>query len=441
MNDAVWIYWFPIVIVVALASAFLGRTRGVALAVLASAYWLGMSLPNIQTPTSSMEILPLIGLLAGMIAIVATGWWMSTNHDSKATRKSGKTTDERGTPQKTQDIWDTLGEVITRLNDWLSTSQQRVDPWPEFGEALRSCLVAACGATHIRAYRLLATDDDQLYPLRRTDPDENDFPSTRSGIIGHVVTTGKSYYTEDPSQGSLVNELAESSERHCSWCFAIKQNHRTIGVVEVGALGDTPLTDKTRLPILEGVISTCWISLTESCRSRVAGFTDPVSGVLTHNAFINAAERSLQDSYDHGEPAVMMNISVEGLRTLADNGQWDLANQLLFEVSSEMKKRLRHDDEIGVFDGSRYLLLMRRVDSELAVLIADQLMNKLTKICENNERWGTNISVRCGLAGTGVGRPPLATLVAKANDNCQIARKQGETIISDVVPIQEGSQG
>ena len=433
MSEHLWPYWFPIILGVGVASAYLGRPRGTLIGILGAVYWLGLSVSALSDITS-LTPLAFAGLLAGAATIIATGYGMGKSEQIRNTPKPQPKPPigDNKTIEHPDSAWDTLSEIITRFDNWITTNQHQVDPWPDFGELLRSTLVTACGAKHIRAYRLLTTDDSQLYPLRRTDPDEKDFPSARGGILGHVVTTGKSYYAGDPAQGALIDELANDSNLNITWCFAIKQNHRTIGVIQVGEMSDTSIMDRSKLPLIEGIITMCWTALTESCRSRLAGFTDPVSGVLTHTAFVQAGKQSLQSSYDHGEPVALINISVEGLRTLADNGQWDLANQVLYEVSSVLKERLRQDDEIGVFDGSRFLLLMRRVDSELAILITKQLIAKLNTICDDRDRWGNTLSVRCGLAGSGVSQPTLRTLISRASQNCMKARKQQVPIVSDL---------
>ena len=99
---------------------------------------------------------------------------------------------------------------------------------------------------------------------------------------------------------------------------------------------------------------------------------------------------------------------------MADHGQWDLANEMLYEISAVLKQRVREDDEIGVLDGSRFLVLMRRVDSELAMLISRQLMDKMVEICADTQRWGTHKQVRCGVAGSGLATPRLRDLVERA---------------------------
>ena len=435
MNAAEWLNWFPIALAITLAAALLGRRRATPAMVLGALYWVVLSSApgaNLGEPRGLLEV------LVGAVAIVALGWWVGGHH----IRTAGST-DRLGQavgPAYGHDDWTPVVDAISDFDNWLAANRQRPDPWPDFGEFVRSILHRTCQAKHIRAYRLLTTDDEQLYPLRLIEPEEHDFPSARAGIVGHVVTTAKSYYAGDPAQGDLVDSLAVQSEAdvpRCAWCFAVRLRGQTIGVVRASEMDAALLAERNRLRVIEGIITLCWTALTEMCRSRLAGHTDPISGVLTHRAFTEAAERALGESYSQSEPVALVNVNLGGLRTLADSGQWDLANQMVFKVSSLLQVRIRQDDEIGVFDGSRFLLLLRRVDSELAMLIVRQLMDKLTDLCGNQAHMGKVFSVRCGVAGSGLHQPTLRTLISRATANCQEACRQNELIVSDLPATQE----
>jgi diguanylate cyclase (GGDEF)-like protein len=162
--------------------------------------------------------------------------------------------------------------------------------------------------------------------------------------------------------------------------------------------------------------------------------------VSTREAFMAAANRSLRASYEHGEPVALVNINIEGLRTLTDSQQWDLANEVLYEVSSLIKQRVRQDDEIGVFDGTGFLLLLRRVDSQLASLIVKQMMSRLAALCQDRERWGAPLAARCGVAGSGVSQPTLRSLMARATESCRDARQRDLDIVSDLTEAAEAAE-
>jgi GGDEF domain-containing protein len=125
-------------------------------------------------------------------------------------------------------------------------------------------------------------------------------------------------------------------------------------------------------------------------------------------------------------------IALEGLRELSDSGRWEIADELVREVSALLRRKVRVDDRIGRFDESRIVLLLRRVDSELALLIVNQIMARAAGLCGDERRWRTTISARCGVVGSGIDKPDLRTLLTKALGACSRAREEGWAVASDL---------
>jgi hypothetical protein len=90
------------------------------------------------------------------------------------------------------------------------------------------------------------------------------------------------------------------------------------------------------------------------------------------------------------------------------------------------------DDRLARFDDSRFIWLLRRVDSELAGLIVKQTMTRLSALCEDAVRWKARIAVRCGLAGSGMEKPELRLLLCRALAQAQRARVECLPIATEV---------
>jgi GGDEF domain-containing protein len=134
-------------------------------------------------------------------------------------------------------------------------------------------------------------------------------------------------------------------------------------------------------------------------------------------------------------------IVVEGMRELNDAGRWEVADELVREVADSLRRKVRMDDRLGRFDGSRFIWLLRRVDAELASLIVKQVMARLTTLCgdrtplhpplRRGERGGS-ITVRCGVVGSGTENPDLRTLVSHALVQSRRARLEHVTIAGEL---------
>ncbi|NOT00353.1 MAG: diguanylate cyclase [Phycisphaerales bacterium] len=341
----------------------------------------------------------------------------------------------------------TVADAIARFDDWLDEHRGDTDAWPAFDEFIRHILFTSCGATHARPFRILS-EGAGLVPLRSMESSDEqsvgmELGSARHGIVGHVAMTGRSFHVDDASQGELIQKLAERSPAtgpHGGpvWCFAIRRGARTIGVVSVGQFGAQRPSGAV-MRAFEGLIGQFWTTLSEVCRSRSATTRDPVSGFMTRDAFLDEGRRVAEAAFAVGEPVAVAVIQVEGLRSLLDRGRWDLADEVLQEVSTALRRRLRPDDLIGRFDDARVVLLLRRVDSELASLIADQFVERLASLPVIQRVVEGDIEMRCGVAGSGTARVPIGRLTSEALRLCGVARERRVRTVTDV--FEEGTEG
>ncbi len=431
--------WFPIILGVGVGGRLLGRTRGYGLGLLCALFWMVLVGASAGTGVWG-DPWTAAAILAGSVAIIAMGGWAGESPISTRAAGFGPRECSRGlkpaaqivSPVEDTSTLQRLTTAMEQFDEWLEDHRNDRNPWPGFDEFIRAVMNQCCGAKHVKPYRL-AGEGEELLPLREPEPFTEVKPIfARRGMMGHVVTTGRSYYAGDATQGELVAKLADDSSEPIAWCFAIRQGTRRLGVVVARQLDIPPERSKQLLRVVERLVTGFWCTLAEACHSRAAALDDPVSGLLTREAFLRTAEQSLSGSYQQGEPVALAVIALEKLRELNDSGRWEVADELVAEVSNALRQKVRMDDRLGRFDGSRLLLLLRRVDSQLATLIVGQVMSRLTALCGDRDRWNASIEVRCGVVGSGTEEPDLRSLISRALIECHRARAEGVPIASDL---------
>lgn len=334
-----------------------------------------------------------------------------------------------------------LGASMERFNQWLLEHGNDSDFWSSFGEEVRGTLNECCGATLVTPYRV-SSNGKELRALRDANPlVQTDCISARRGIVGHVLTTGRSYVAGTMNHGALVESLAGDSEKSMAWCFVIQRGTERLGVVTAGHVSGAGDELKLILPVAERLITQFWFMAVDAERRHALEHFDPVCELLSRPAFLQTAQEALNESYHHGAPVAVAVLALEGLRGVNDSGRWEVADEILREVSKLLRAKLRGEDRVGRFDGGRFVVLLRCVDSELATLIVRQLIAQLNTACGDFGRWGATIKVRCGLAGSGTGQPTLRDLVTQALGEAQRAREQNRLISSDIIApaLQETS--
>lgn len=435
MNTSLWLPWFPVLLATGVGSRLLGSRGGLGLGLLCAVFWTAVVHATVG-PGVWRDPWDALTMISGAAAIVAVGAWsgLAAAQAREAQGAAPAAPALRLRPIEDSDSarLDPVAAAVEQFDDWLERHRLDTDPWNEFGELIRTVLYQMCRATHVRLYRIVS-EGDELLPIRAADPlADADWRSARKGVLGHVATTGRSFVAGDEAGGELVQRLADGSQEPLAWVFAVTAGARRAGVVAVGQLDGEAIDRPALRRCAERLVNQFWLTLTEVCHSRQAGTRDPVSGLLTRETFFNVAQHALRQAYGQAEPAVVAVIALEQLRRLNDNGRWDVADELIREVSALLQRKVRSDDHLGRFDGTRFLLFLRRVDSHLALLILEQLMNRLQTLCDDRSRWGTPIQARCGVSGSGVGQPPLTALVAQALRLCRDARVNEVKIASDL---------
>ena len=430
-------YWIPLAMLSGLGARYLRRPSAWALGLASVGFWVfsAVVMGGLETQASAIAV----SLAAGALAIVVFSMPRFVRPEMHRTAIAASSQTERGSVADPKSDSATRAEEVgpiesivavpRQFDRWLTQHRDLADPWPDFGEFVRATLLACCGASQIKAYRLLSPDDHTLLPLHETAPKENDFPPLRAGIRGYVVTSGKSFYRDDKSNDS-IHELAGLIQGACAWCFSVHVQDNLIGVIQVGELANTEIAARHRLRLMEAMVSLCWGSLTEACRSRLADETDSVAGVLTPEAFLTKAGHTMAASYAKNEPVSVVNFNVEGLRRLTDNGRWDIAKDAIRRISEIIRERVRENDCAGFFDGSTFVVLLVSVDAELASLIVRKIQSHIVDTIKSLGDPGNQIDVRCGLASSGAQRPSLDALLSRAASISTEARKLGLAMLA-----------
>jgi len=427
--------WFPILLGVGVGGRLLGRRRGYALGLLCALFWIALLAASAQSGIWT-DPWSLATVAAGVAAIIAIGGWAGETplRQDSPTAESNEQAPAASRSNEHEVAFERIARVLDEFDDWLADHRTDNNPWPKFDEFLRGAMYQICQATHVRPYRVVG-EGEQLASLCEPDPfTDAGAPPVRSGIVAQVVAGGRAYVAGDAFEPTAGRALGENSREPIVWCFAISQGTKRLGAVVVGRVDIDPQVHRRLLRTVEHLIQLAWCMLHEAAYSRSAMLDDPVSGLRTREAFLRAAGESLQESYAQGEPAAMAVIALERLRELNDVGRWDVADELVKAVGMTLRRKVRMDDQLGRFDGSRFIILLRRVDCDLASLIVAQIMSRLTALCGDEARWGAAIGVRCGLVGSGIGRPDLRVLAAGALGQARRARVESTPIASDFGP-------
>lgn len=315
-----------------------------------------------------------------------------------------------------------LTESFTR---WSDRQDDGTDLWPAFDRWMRDALNECVGARRVRCFR---PDEagGRLCSLSGELGDPAWLPGSTPGLIEHVLATGTPYIRGAAGNG-MVARLADAwpacpGSGSPGWLVPIRERNRTVGLVLIGEVPAALLSESSILHDLAALIAVFWrfVRLSESL--AVAERTDQTSGVLTRADLVARAAGTLAESAAEGEPVVILALAVEGVRRLADQGQWELRDRVMREIGAQMRRKLRSDDLVGRFSDDRFVAVLRRLDPALGRMIAAKVFAAVDEAIRRQPGLTGTVRVRCGLTGAAGG--DLDESVTRAFEALRQARTQ-----------------
>jgi GGDEF domain-containing protein len=413
------------------------------LAVLAAHHWLTVYQPSLSIDNLMLLVGGLAGYLVTAAGVLLCVVHFGRNRSDHANREApgnmaahaGHTASHINADfaeahhQPTQP-GDAARRMAASFLAWSEQTLPDTHPWSSFDQLVRETLTEQFGAVRVRCYHVLP-GDQQLRSLSQVGT-SGGAKCARSGILGHVATTGREFVANDASHGELVDQLAEAGEDAWEWVYPVREAGQPVGLVAVGKLAATsPLTEPERQQ-LSSLITLLWKYVARLEELQIADRTDKASGLLTRGDFFVSATRALADSYVENEPVVVVVLRVEGLRRLDDGGRWRDRDVLVENIGRLIKRRMRTDDVIGRFSDDRFVLLLRRLDSSLGRLIAAKIQATAQEEAAQCDEAGAVLCVRVGLTGSGFRQESLDKLLVSAFDAVERARKRQVALYCDL---------
>lgn len=404
---------------VAWIAARLGFTRSLDVSVL-------LAEVNVIIVAALMTIGGLAGLLLHSASHVEERADRGAGHDETAVDHTSRAypASEAGA------VWQ---EVMVRHREWMAGWDHASYPWTSFDSHIREIVRTLAGVHRVRCYRVAETGE--IYPLsgeHQVKPAE--IPS--KDLLRHTITTGRRYVSGSAAAGPLIQQLAQAGTNSIAWAVPIRDRNVTIGLMTSETLGHC--SRESELEAVADFIEELWLHVHHLDLLRTARQTDRGSGLINRTDFLATLRTTLDQSYKHHEPVVLMVVCLEGLRGLDDASEWAKRDALVEAVGQTIAAGIRKDDVVGRFSDSQFVALLRRLDVPLAELICRKLLSSIAKaICDFE--LGKWITPRAGLSGSGFSKPEAEALLREAITGLQQARTKDLSLVSHTAEKPKGA--
>ena len=100
---------------------------------------------------------------------------------------------------------------------------------------------------------------------------------------------------------------------------------------------------------------------------------DQLSGVLTRRAYLEIAERIVDESFHHGRPLCCLMVDIDHFKSINDTYGHLAGDQAIRSIGSILREQLRSTDRIGRYGGEEFSAILPDTELETGLAVAERL--------------------------------------------------------------------
>ncbi len=189
-----------------------------------------------------------------------------------------------------------------------------------------------------------------------------------------------------------------------------------------------PSPEESATGYLQGVINgLCELSL-----------KDPLTGLANRKHLQAVQARTLDIVVRSGEPALLLTLEIDNLRTLIETHGQSVSGQVLPAVSKAVTQSLRPMDTVARFDAQTLSVVMPSCPPPYGTMVAERIreaVESLSIVLESNDHIRTSISIGGAFASEWAHTTP-EEWSALSTAQLQLAISQGRNQVC-IEPIEE----
>lgn len=243
---------------------------------------------------------------------------------------------------------------------------------------------------------LSAKDAEELFTgLTSSSPED--------GLPGVAVVSKAPVSTPDITAEPIVcchYPTANKHNLHGAVAFSVVSEQETLGIFEFFCLQKQPA---------DAYLLDCLIVLgnhigqffkRKESEEQIAHLAthDTLTNLLNRRRFNEALENCLTQSNRYGTHGALLFIDLDNFKNVNDTYGHQTGDELLVNISTALKQRLRKSDVLGRLGGDEFAVLLTHVNGEQAEIIAEQMVETVSQNGKYTKNNYTNVTASIGVA-------------------------------------------
>ncbi len=236
---------------------------------------------------------------------------------------------------------------------------------------------------------------DKLLPHQQT-------LSLTEGIPGAVCSTKKPVWIPDVLSGQHSNHTALAKKYNLRGVFAfpVSGDEELLGVFELYSHG-IQQTDNNILNIMNILgshIGQYFMRKHSEKQLELMATHDTLTGLFNRRRFHEELEKCLTYSRRYGTCGALLFIDLDKFKYVNDTFGHQVGDELLINISSELKKRLRQSDVLARLGGDEFVAILSPVDESHAANIAKKIVETVHQRGMYTQGHSTGVTASIGMA-------------------------------------------
>jgi len=152
---------------------------------------------------------------------------------------------------------------------------------------------------------------------------------------------------------------------------------------------------------------------------------DHLTGLYNRRYFETYIEKEISSVNRTGIMSALVYLDLDRFKYVNDTAGHEVGDKLLIDLSSELNKHLRRHDISARIGGDEFALILKNVDEEVAVSIADEIRVSLSNLRVHHEDKAYHVNASFGVAMMDIKDITAGDVMANADIACHISKRLG----------------
>jgi diguanylate cyclase (GGDEF)-like protein len=153
--------------------------------------------------------------------------------------------------------------------------------------------------------------------------------------------------------------------------------------------------------------------------------TDYLTGLMNRRAFLAVADDTVEFCRRYKRGMATLMIDIDHFKKINDTHGHAAGDDAIKQIAEIINQSIRSTDKAARFGGEEFVVLLREIDQETALLLAERIRSSIEQTKINHGEAGIPATVSIGVAINVEGDRDVQDMIERADQGLYIAKKTG----------------